>query len=386
MTMRIWKDTLYQGTVHVPTGNPSQPTIVAHFGAKDIDNAVKVGKAKVAAGWRIPACWEHQEAWPVKLSRADKAAIDAKHTYGEIVDFRNQGGVLQSLVEVYDNADAKRLKKVKYCSPQVSCNWTDSTGKKWPGVTITHLAATPVPVQHKQQPWRLSRAGSLTIWLSQSDYEGTTVADDLDDIDETADPMVGDDEGGGDKCGEAISLAEELGLHLGEGTTEQNFFERFCAAAKTKLAHEGGVDDESDMDDGDIGDDQPPPDAAPATQPPPMSLSLRKQMQQAETFARSNIGNRIKRLLKTGRITPPMATKLENEAKTVKLSFSKDGSLRPSGVLAKLDAYEELPANSAWAKNGGRTRPGGSVRMSHRPDFGPDSRSDAEILGEWDKT
>jgi hypothetical protein len=58
---------------------------------------------------------------------------------------------------------------------------------------------------------------------------------------------------------------------------------------------------------------------------------------------------RIGNLFTTGRITKPMRDKLLQEAGTVQLSLDESGEIKDVKLLAKVEAYEALPASFAAA-------------------------------------
>jgi len=362
MATRIWKDVLYRGTLRVPTGNAKKPFRSVTFTDSDLANVVTIGREKVADGWQIPACWEHQNVGPVQLSEAEKDAEQTKSTFGRATDFRVGKGCVEALVEVDDDADLKALKSVRFVSPEVQWDWVDSTGKLWPGLTISHVAATARPVQHKQQAFQLSHtATGRRLRLS---LESIHMADEKETPEEGS--------GGGEaKFKAAIEMLGEHGIVLPDDVTAENAWDYLCVAL-TALKGSKGDDVEPDMDEDDLDDTA---DVAPTTQTPPVSLSLQKQQAQAESLARKGLLERTERLMKSGRITPLMAGKLKSEALRVKLSFNGEGDLSDSKLVNQIEAYEALPKNASWSKKGGK------AQLSHTtavepPDFTSDGPAD----------
>ncbi len=391
MSKRIWKDVLYPGTLHVPTGDPSQPVRVVTFTQDELNNVVRVNRQKVAEGWNVPACWEHQDVWPVHLSQWDRLAQQTKNVFAPVVDYRlSKTGAVEACIEV-DDSDIPTLKRVKYVSPRVSWDWRDSTGRTWPGMTITHVAATPRPVQHKQRAFDLSQSSSgyAHIHLSADYYQNLKLSEGgMDEELETIDTPTEGEGGDSGKLSEAISVLESLGLHLGDGTTMDNLCERLVAAAKTKAAHTGELDEEEELEEPEMEDvsNDMPEDVGPSTQPPPVTLSLQKQQALAAKLAKTNIQARIERLRKSGRVTPHIADSLATSLQSVTLSFGDDGELVSNSLLSKVEAYEALPAGVASMKRVA-AKPKGNVKLSlnGRPDDGR-QLTDEEALALFDKT
>lgn len=424
----LWKDTLLPGTVHVPSGDPANPVRVVTFGPADIRNACEVGNAKLADGWRVPVTWDHQGTKPVQLSHGAKIAAVAKHTFGDVSAYRvSSEGRLQAGLAVDDPADVERLKKVKFVSPHVQFNWTDPTGKKWPGVTIGHVAATPYPVQKDQRPFDLSRAGRdefPPINLSLGDYmaDAKTKPTDDDEIPGEADDAT-PAEGEGDDTDDstlpplpdegnpvatlpapedvhlkpAIAALASHGITLPPDTNAANFAERINIAITAITDHQAKKDMEDaakEQDDANAPDPNDPNAMAvkvggqtptESKQPAPVSMSLAEQKatEKAVALERRTITQRINRLNKTGRITPTIAQKLLAEARAVDLSFADTGELTPNGVTAKVDAYEALPGNSAWSKTGRQPADLSRAKVVNPPTPTPDGMTDDEFLKQW---
>ena len=379
MSQRIWKDVLYPGTLHVPTGDPQQPIRVVRFTPDDLRNVVQVNESKLRDGWNVPACWEHQDVWPVHLSQWDQSAQQARNVFGPVVGYRLNNGVVEACLEVEDE-DVPSLKKIRYVSPRVSWDWVDSTGKKWPGMTITHVAATPRPVQHKQRAFNLSHGSGQHVclslgWYHHIDLSEGVMADEIEGL--------GNESGGGDKLGEAISLLEQLGVHLGDGTDQGNFFDRLVAAVKTKLDHDGELN-EPDGDEMEMEEEsnEMPTDVGPSPQPPPVTLSLQKQLQMAQELAKRNLIARAEAL--KSKIGPKIVGDLVAKINSVNLSFAQSGDLKPNAVLAHIEAYEQLPA-AITTKTNQTAR--GNVRLSLEGRL-PDERpmTDDQALAAFEKT
>jgi hypothetical protein len=158
----VTKDALYPGTIRKPGREPLTLTDA------DLDAAVATANQLVRDGYTIPLYWEHQaDDGPVKLSSADKPAHVSKHTFGRVKEaFKDEGGALQLKLQVDADDDFNRLPKVRFVSPELRKNWTDADGRTHKGWSISHVAATPIPVQREQKPFDPTNA----IRLSLADY------------------------------------------------------------------------------------------------------------------------------------------------------------------------------------------------------------------------
>jgi hypothetical protein len=115
-----------------------------------------------------------------------------------------------------------------------------------------------------------------------------------------------------------------------------------------------------------------------------MALSLSKQEQQAVSFAKGNLKQRIQRLKTSRRITPDIAASLARKVDTVRLSFDETGEIAGNAVLNAVEAYEALPKNNAWSKSAPK-----DVQLSQerKPAWNPDGDStDDETMAAWDAT
>ena len=421
----IWKDTFLPGTVHIPSGDPANPIRVETFTPADVRNACEVGNAKLAEGWQIPVCWDHQPATePVQMSVADRNAKIAKNTFTFVRAYRlGSEGQLQSGVLPRDPKDTEQMKKTGFVSPRLRWNWTDPTGKKWPGWTVGHVAVTPYPVQHTQAPFDMSRADAERppINLSLGDYmadekkkpeddeipgnaDATTPEGDDGDDDSTlpplpdeASPVAGLPAPEDVHLKPAIAALASHGITLPPDTNAANFAERINIAITAIAGHQAKKDaeDAADKQEDDASPDPNNPDAmavkvggqtpTESKQPAPVSMSLAEQKatDKAIVLERRTITQRINRLNKTGRITPVIAQKLLAEARAVNLSFAESGELTPNSVTAKIDAYEALPAQSAWSKTGRQAADLSRAAVVNPPAPTPDGMTDEQFLQQW---
>lgn len=386
----IWKDALYTGTVKVPTGDPARPIRVETFGPKDLQNACRLGNEMVGSGWHVPSCWDHQDVGPeldsrkVQLSFRDKLADRARNTFGFIGGFRIKDDILEVKIDTESEEDFKQLQKVKFVSPQIYYDWIDSTGKKWPGVTISHVAATPRPIQNKQKPFNLANSvpsqmdpsSKPPLRLSYGDYdmadekkkddeEITEPGDDTDTDSSAADDMDSDPtdiitdpvETPVDNDPQFLAALKGLAQHgivLPQDTNAKNFFERVNVAiiaiggAKPAQEPDGDEPPKDPNEPMTIGGNQPTENRS---QPLQMSFGKaeEKAYQRAVGLERRTILQRVNHLEKTGRITPKLAGALRNEATKLNLSFNDSGDVVENPTLIKIAAYEALEKNSAWS-------------------------------------
>lgn len=221
------KDVLYPGTYHLGDGR------VVTYTRDDVVHMAQRTKDMVAAGLAIPVCWEHQDD-AVPLSAAELRARRARFNLGFLAKGRvSPGGFLEAVLDVPLADDAQRLPAVRFISPEIRRDWIDGSGRLWPGLSITHLAATARPVQHKQQPFRPVPATQLSLArLSLAAYLGDrTMANSTTEL---RPPQLKT----------LLRYLREVGLHLPDDTDMDNLLERLLVAAMTKV---GALEDEQDI-------------------------------------------------------------------------------------------------------------------------------------------
>lgn len=444
------KDVLYPGTYHVPDGKGGRRRI--HYSRDDVGRLAERMKEMLEAGLQIPLAAEHQDkAKPLTVDER-KAEWVKQLTLGWAADVElAPEGFLTTKVEVPVEEEAKRLPAARFVSPEIVNDFVDGTGRLWPGASITHLAVTPRPVQHKQQPFRAVRM-SHVVRLSLDQYAGESMAPPVISkgkamifgirdsgkngpqryavIDnKSAIPVAHfataseannfakivqtrlslDDDGSGKEpdAGEKGFDLEELRKVLaddGYGVPEhisepEEFLRHLHTAALSKKAMidkllEDEDDDEESMNgEGmEVDGNGVQPEPVPATSPVLMSLGghrfqlirtpeknggVRRGKKQAPNAAgadatrlslaesraqrlenallserRQSIQQRIDRLFTSGRISKPIRDQLVKQSQTVRLSLDAEGQVASNVVLAKVEAYEALPANSTWSAQG----------------------------------
>ncbi len=374
----------------------------ATFTAEDCRSLGDKANRMLAAGVSIPVCWEHRDdANPArKLSRDQWATEQVLGTAGWVERYEiDADGRVWANIEVPDPADAAKAEALRYCSPEVQPDVLDGDGREW-GRAFAHLALTPRPINQHQKPiQRLSgakpvaRSVSDVIRLSVNPTGGEDMADEKKDDEAAVEepkppeekPKTGDGLDGGVK--ELIEALRAVGMLIPDEVMDVAGL-----IIAIKASGDAPTDDQ-------LPEIEPvaPGDGGGGT----VAMSLQKQQELAEVLARKNILTRIDRLLKSRRVTPEIAAKLTKAAGTVKLSFGETtGDLEPNDVLARVEAYEELPKDAAWAERqpDDKTRlsrpvsPGGRPRHATREEVTDADAADESIearrerMKAWDET
>jgi hypothetical protein len=322
------KDVLYPGEYRLADGRRVEYT------REDVAHLKQRLKDMTAAGLQVPVAWEHQDEAKPK-SEAERRGERAKWNLGFALDAEETGeGYLVARIDVPNGDDAVRLPSVRFASPEIAENYTDGSGKVWPGKSITHIAVTPRPVQHHQQPFKSVQLSGGVVRLSLTDR----LSDEKNKTKE---------EGGGDGQSEADAKFQECldclrndGYGLPDDTTPENLIERLHTAALTKRKvmgdQYGGAGGMSNTE---------------GVSPVTMSLEQKLAAREAELLKlkRENLVTRIGVLFSSGRIPKLVRDKLLNEANTAQLSLGDDGQLKDVRLLAKVEALEDLPANFGQA-------------------------------------
>lgn len=357
----ITKDALYPGRYKLPDGRSftCKPGEVHYYRKRMRD--------WLNAGLPIPVTWEHLKT---DLSASDKA----KNTISHLTDCAIGKDGAKEFLEIKflsdDEADTKRLPKVKYVSPTIKWDVVDSTGKIWHGPSITDIAITPIPIQHGQKPFTLSQAGPelLPIHLSMEAYEPVHLGEfppkdeekptekpaekkpEAEEPDADAEALAEQEKAAGltkklQTCLEALATQ---GLVIGADIQPdlEVLLDRLTTACHTKKAAETP---------GDVGPDGKPKseENADGTSGKPTEVQGPMMMSQREQDThRANLKLRIERLWNRKQITKPMHDAMMSELNTVKLSAAKDGSLIEPKLLVKVESFEELPENYTAFKRG----------------------------------
>lgn len=330
----------------------------------------EANSALVASGIPVPASWEHRDdARPGRLSRDDMASARAKGTLGFVEKYEiDDKSRVFAIVDAPNEVDAKKAETVRFCSPEID-QFTDGTGKEW-GEVFTHIAITPRPVQHDQQPiTRLSLTYAGPIRLSVDPEKGEDMAEE----NETETETEGD---GSESAGikDLVAALEECGFNIPE---EASTLKEIIIAVKAHCGGEGDDDGDGDGDESEVVE----------RQTAPVQMSLQKANERAEKTLRKDMERQIDGLLRTGRISPLIAKGLKDRLGKLRLSFDKNGDVKESTVSTEINAYAKLPANSVWSKRGRKTRlSAADVERIDPPEDVSGQKSDAEVLAAWDKT
>jgi len=424
---RVEKDVCYPGRVVVP-GDDGGP-VVYQFTPADIAAMHRTGNAKIGDGWNVPVCWEHQNVHPLRKSvHLGQAARDreyAKSVFGSAARFVVRGGRLRAVLEGDDPDDLKQFLKVKHVSPEIVWDWRDTDGKVWRGPTITHIAATPRPVQRHQDRVTTARLSLLahagnpgkhadprlpvltprvgfTLRLSHTSYAEPNMADDINTTgtDEGTDGVAG---GGKKSAWDRIKAAlAGKGIMLGESEIkDESHLADLIEVACLNSADDTYDDEDEEADDANEGDTPPegdmtqPPPGTSEPPPPPVQMSLEAATKRVEAQHRAELTRQAKKLMTDGTITPAIGNTLVDQIKTVRLSLTATGDLEPNAVTTKIAAYQELEPRTSWSpagkrgggKNKGRARlsqtangKNGLAADAGRSPYAPDGEVDTDAV------
>ena len=441
-----WKDIAYPGRVVVP--GPKGKVHVYDFTRRDMKLLEQSGNAKVADGWNVPVCWEHQDVQPVhgaelQLSHNAEAQM-ALGVFARIKRFaRTPDGRLKALLAGPDPKDRQQLEKVGFVSPEIVWNWRDTDGKLWRGPSVTHLAATPRPVQRHQHPVGADpdaphpalRANSLESLVRLSlarPGNGPRVGARLRlSLDHYAAKPGGakhmpeentDTPGGTEKKLTpwekiAAALAEHCGIDLGD-VSKVNDPDTFAmivdvAARNYKAGSEPAVEDEDD-DEGDEtedpnappeGDMEQPPEGASEPSAPPVQMSItaatKPLADKLIATARAALVARAEKVRKSGALAPKAADALVEECRTVRLSLAATGDVIPNDTTKALARYEQVRAGAAVNLGAPRSKAAAkpakgkkarlslpaNVREEEDSPYREDPKQDTDaIVDAWDRT
>lgn len=165
----VWKDVLWLGRWSYPDGR------VLNVRPQELQQAAANGRAMLASKLDLPWCWDHQpDALPqsVEMSASiyadpDKRADAARNTITRATvgyQIRNVPGKGPTLFAGFDptGLSAQELDSIRRAG-KVSCrverNFVDArgSGKRYPGLAISHIAVTPKPLEPDQGPFLMSR-------------------------------------------------------------------------------------------------------------------------------------------------------------------------------------------------------------------------------------
>lgn len=349
----------------VAIGQSNGKTIYRDFTADDCRRYAELGNQMLSSRIAVPVCWNHRDdAKPTQLSSDDAKSELARGTAGYVERYvQVADGRVMAEAEIPDDQDANRAKIVRFASPEIE-RFIDGNGRDW-GEVITHLALTPRPRQHDQEPIRqLGFTTKKPIRLAIDPQEGSDMADEAKDTDTSAT----DSEGGQNNYfQEAIEHLANKGINLPEDTTPENVWERIVVACM-----QGDDYNDNDMDNNATTEGTDNSNNLEEVQPTnPVMMGFQKQKEIALGMAVKNIKQEITDLLRSGQITTAIQKSMTSRLDKIKtrLSFDKDGNLQKNELLIEIEAYKKLPKGAAWSKAGQGRADRGSVRMSHGEDI-----------------
>lgn len=343
MATTVKKDVLWVGSV--------QKNGKRHdFTQADMEAAAKLGNEKIAAGWTIPLSWDHQPVMPFQSGglSAEKLAQLTKGTFGRAKAFRALNGSVEAELEIDDPADLKPLKSIQHVSPRVSWDWEDSNGQVWPGISISHIAATARPVVKDQKAFQLSHSVDLSYADFADDEEETPPPQEKAESkadDTPPDDKKDDEDGKPNRFREVLDLLASLEqpIILPDDTTPKNAWERLYVALTAMASTKDGEED------GQVLIEEESPNGA-LNMSHEKTAAEKKSEQRAVNLTRKDCLSRVKTLLGKGHIAPALADKLKKEINSCDFSFNDAGDPVENRLLICLSAYEELEPKSAWKK------------------------------------
>ena len=349
---QVWKDLWWPGTLHLGDGR------VVTYRDADIRNGERQGNAMLAAGLRVPCCWEHDpDADPVTLSHSKPAhdtAWLAKGYFGEPVEFeRRDDGALWGLLDVPDAKDLAHLAKVRNVSPKLNHDFRDETGRVWPGLTVGHVAATASPVQRRQYPVTLSRHGHPRSKDAHYLSFATPARPEP-----TMDPLQ-----------RIMTALATLGINVGDVTTVDDLATKVEAMAAADPADPQVLDGSEPAG--------PPDGTAPGPSMPPVMMSRFASYVERD---KKDLSKRVDDLFATARVDGPTRDHLAGCLKETSLSrhsYKPDGSYKPLRVLVEIEAYERLPAGRFGTKPSAPVAPANLSHLAGVPRPTATARADA---------
>lgn len=392
------KDVLYPGSYWVSDGKGGKKKVA--YSRKDVEHLRQRMEEMLAAGLSIPLAAEHQDKAKPLTKEERQAEWIKKLTMGwaEQAEIAPEG-FLTARVQVPVEEDARRLPAVRFVSPEIVNDFVDGSGRLWEGPSITHLAVTARPVNVNQKPFQPVRMS--VIRLSLADFQGESMAEERENKEGKE---GGEREGNGD--GLDLKALRELlegdGYAVPEQFTEPaEFLKHLHTAAMSKkalidkLIEDEDEDEEEEEEPEEAGESggELPPGVAPENGPVLMSLGGHKfqisrvrnpsrnrtnkgvgkkiqgkkapvqlshgvdprtaRLEQALlSQSKERLQGRIAALYHSGRITKPIHDTMLLDLGTVRLSLDDSGQLASNAVIAKVEAYEALPAGSAWPTGG----------------------------------
>lgn len=363
-------------TLRVPAFKPGRYRVICHvtgeprwveYTAADVASVIKNGNAQLSAGLSCPMTWMHdlsakpdqynRDKWIAKEWFANPARWEYDAATGEAV----------AVAQVDDPTDAKRAEKLKWVSPSIVYDYVDQLGRKWPGASALHIAATPQPIQIGLTPiskftaYRqtlLSRQAAGAVWLSygtgvtrmhneEEEVVAEGMAPDGDAV--VADVAAEAPDDGMADLNDIVGLFAKFGVEVPEGDFASMKELRDAIEANVNMVLAGkGTDDMGAM-----GKNKP--DHLPATSPPvlmsvaPSVPAHAAFVTQDATSKRDKYRDRINQLAVKGKITVELRDAALADLDRVNLSvdshrfYDSQFTFHEPPIAAKISAWEELP-------------------------------------------
>lgn len=364
----IWKDVLWPGRWTYPDGRELRLTPAA------VENTYRQSLAMGRAGLDIPWNWEHQPdsyPRPVEMSAGifsdpQRRADWARNTIAPVAGFQlrrtRRGPVLYAAIntERLSPDEVERIRRAGKVSCRLDENFRDGRGdgRFFPGFCVSHVAVTPKPVEPNQGPFLMSTGpadrtyylGHAVPDMAKDDDTPPPKDDEADDADAIGGDDAGDAKPAGGQAGKLQSILDSLagcGITLPADvvTNLDSLDMALKVYAATKQGQPGGDDQGLPATAGDAGATQP------GASPPMMMSQAEMQRKYPHRVAndREELRAKIKRQGRAGKVSPKVTEGLLREFEGFEMSYQSDGTVAPTDLVARVDAYDKLPAGMVIA-------------------------------------
>lgn len=304
----------------------------------------------------------------------------AKDTVGRLADLRlsNDGQAAEMTLEISDPKAVKLAQSNDvFVSPVLGHRWRDGRGNRYKDLW-THVDIVNHPVDSTQGPFQALSAAARNFWrfALDGDEENYTKMGKDDPTDSVADEMgegapddmaalPAEEPGMGDMepapmddlpdptevgmdLSEVLADLLQVGIVLGDDTTEANFVDRLTPALKTFIANmdsapAGGMGGEEDL----YKDE---PVEVEQQQFQQMSLAQRKVHEYAQQKHRDEVRTRLNRLFTRGQCTRVELDEQRARCEVIRLSLNSAGSPDQSDVERWIESREAIPKGTFWSK------------------------------------
>lgn len=161
----LWKDVLWLGKWTTPDGRSLTVR------RPDLQTVVANGRKMLAENLGIPWCWDHQpDAMPVEMSHSVYAHTDRRANFTrnvitpktvafEVRQGENGPAVFAGFdTDGLSKDEVEQIKRAGNVSCRIDRGFWDARGKgrKYDGLSISHIAVTPKPLEPNQGPFFMS--------------------------------------------------------------------------------------------------------------------------------------------------------------------------------------------------------------------------------------